>query len=168
MRVSFRAPRLMLPKPTMRKLQPRPTKQKWKAMSPTYPSFMNRVKHGQFSFQNRGRLFPQPSRGHSHSEIRKLQNQVNKLNADALKTRQDSMRERNALKLKLRDYELSPVTQLRDQAKGIFSVVDDASRFATPSVNGMNGFPSVGEGTSKALAVGFGLLTALFVIGRVE
>ena len=168
MRVSFRAPRLMLPKPTMRKLQPRPTKQKWKAMNPTYPSFMNRVKHGQFSFQNRGRLFPQPARGHSHAEIRKLQQQVNKLNADALKTRQDSMRERQALKLKLRDYELSPLTQIRDQAKGIFSVVDDASRFATPSVNGMNGFPSVGEGTSKALAVGFGLLTALFVIGRVE
>jgi len=168
MRVSIRAPRLMLPKPTMRKLQPRPTKQKWNAMNPTYPSFMNRVKHGQFSFQNRGRLFPQPSRGHSHAEIRKLQNQVNKLNADALKTRQDSMRERTALQSKLRDYELSPVTQLRDQAKGIFSVVDDASRFATPSVNGMNGFPSLGEGTSKALAVGFGLLTALFVIGRVE
>ena len=168
MRVSFRAPRLMLPKPTMRKLQPRPTKQKWKAMSPTYPSFMNRVKHGQFSFQNRGRLFPQPTRGHTHAEIRKLQNQVNKLNADALKTRQDSIRERNALKSKLRDYELSPVTQVRDHAKGIFSIVDNASRFATPSVNGMNGFPSVGEGTSRAFAVGVGLLTALFVIGRVE
>jgi len=168
MRVSFRAPRLMLPKPTMRKLQPRPTKKKWNAMNPTYPSFMNRVKHGQFSFQNRGRISPQLTRGHSHAEIRKLQNQVNKLNADALKTRQDSMRERNALQSKLRDYELSPVTQLRDQAKGIFSVVDDASKFATPSVNGMHGFPSVGEGSSKALAVGFGLLTALFIIGRVE
>lgn len=129
---------------------------------------MNPVKHGQFSFQNRGRLFPQPSRGHSHAEIRKLQSQVNKLNSDALKTRQDSMRERNALQSKLRDYELSPVTQVRDHAKGIFSIVDDASRFATPSVNGMHGFPSLGEGTSKALAVGFGLLTALFIIGRVE
>ena len=167
MRVSFRAPRLMLPKPTMRKLQPRPTKQKWNAMNPTYPSFMNRVQHGQFTFQNRGRSLAR-NNVHSHGEIRKLQNQVNKLNADALKTRQDSMRERNALQSKLRDYELSPVMQVRNHAKGIFSVVDDASKFATPSVNGMHGFPSVGEGPSKALAVGFGLLTALFIIGRVE
>jgi hypothetical protein len=167
MRVSFRAPRLMLPKPTMRKLQPRPTKQKWNAMNPTYPSFMNRVQHGQFTFQNRGRSLAR-NNAHSHGEIRKLQNQVNKLNADALKTRQDSMRERNALQSKLRDYELSPVMQVRNHAKGIFSVVDDASKFATPSVNGMHGFPSVGEGPSKALAVGFGLLTALFIIGRVE
>lgn len=167
MRVSFRAPRLMLPKPTMRKLQPRPTKQKWNAMNPTYPSFMNPVKHGQFSFQNRGRSLAR-NNVHTHSEIRKLQNQVNKLNADALKTREDSMRERNALQSKLRDYELSPVMQVRNHAKGVFSIVDDASKFATPSVNGMHGFPSVGEGPSKALAVGFGLLTALFIIGRVE
>ena len=147
---------------------PRPTKQKWKAMNPTYPSFMNRVQHGQFSFQNRGMPFPGRSQAHTHAELRKLQSQMNKLNSDALKTRQDSMRERNALRSKLRDYQLSPVTQVRDHAKGVFTIVDDASRFATPSVNGMGAFPQVGEGPSKAFAVGFGLLAALFIIGRVE
>ena len=128
---------------------------------------MNRVRQGQFTFQNRGRSLAQ-NNAHTHAEITRLRNQVNKINSDALKTRQDSMRERNALQSKLRDYELSPVMQIRNQAKGIFSAVDDASKFATPSVNGMHGFPSVGEGSSKALAVGFGLLTALYIIGRVE
>ena len=145
---------------------PRPTKQKWTPMKPVSRSFMNRVRPGQFSFQSRGvsRLPPR----HTHSEIRRLQMQVNKLNADALKTTKTNQEERAALENQLKDYQMSPVTQVRDNAKGLFSVVDKASRFATPSINGMNGFPSVSEESSKALAVGFGLLTALFIIGRVE
>ena len=165
-RVSFRAPRLMLPKPTMRKLQPRPTKQRWNAQNPTYPSFMNRVTPGQYSFQSRGSISSRNK--HSHPEIAQLKRQLNTINTDALRTKTDYAVERQGLQMKLRDYQMSPVTQLRDHAKGVFSIVDDASKFATPSVNGMGAFPQVGEGTSKALAVGVALLAGLFIIGRVE
>jgi len=90
------------------------------------------------------------------------------MNTDALRTRNEHDAERRGLETQLKDYQMSPVTQLRDHAKGVFSIVDDASKFATPSVNGMGAFPQVGEGTSKALAVGVALLVGLFIIGRVE
>ncbi len=165
-RVVFRPQRLMPPtlnrppRPAVMKAKPR-----WKVGKPTTRSFMRRVRPGQFSFQRRGTYF---DRRPSNMEVFKLKRKINTLNADALRTKRDHAAERARLEEELRDYRLSPLTQVRNQAKGVFEVVDKASSPFTPSVNGIDGFPQIGEGTSKALAAGMALFAGLFLIGRVE
>ena len=165
-RVVFRPQRLMPPtlnrppRPAVMKAKPR-----WKVGKPTSRSFMRRVRPGQFSFQRRGTYF---DRRPSNMEVFKLKRKINTLNADALRTKRDHAAERARLEEELRDYRLSPLTQVRNQAKGVFEAVDKASSPFTPSVNGIDGFPQIGEGTSKALAAGMALFAGLFLIGRVE
>lgn len=165
-RVVFRPQRLMPPtlnrppRPAVMKAKPR-----WKVARPTSRSFMRRVRPGQFSFQRRGTYF---DRRPSNMEVLKLKRRINTLNADALRTKKDYAAERARLEEELRDYRLSPLTQVRNQAKGVFEVVDKASSPFTPSVNGIDGLPQIGEGTSKALAAGMALFAGLFLIGRVE
>tara|TARA_B100000287_G_scaffold6882_2_gene6671 strand:- start:7551 stop:8639 length:1089 start_codon:yes stop_codon:yes gene_type:complete len=166
-RVVFRPQRLL---PPTLKRPPRAAvmkaKPRWKVGKPTSRSFMRRVRPGQFSFQRRGTHFF--DRRPSNMEVFKLKRKINKLNADALRTKRDYAAERARLEEELRDYRLSPLTQVRNQAKGVFEVVDKASSPFTPSVNGIDGFPQIGEGTSKALAAGMALFAGLFLIGRVE
>ena len=165
-RVVFRPQRLMPPtlnrppRPAVMKAKPR-----WKVSKPTSRSFMRRVRPGQFSFQRRGTYF---DRRPSNAEVLNLKRRINTLNADALRTKRDYAAERARLEEELRDYRLSPLTQVRNQAKGVFEAVDKASSPFTPSVNGIDGFPQIGEGTSKALAAGMALFAGLFLIGRVE
>ena len=165
-RVVFRPQRLMPPtlnrppRPAVMKAKPR-----WKVARPTSRSTMRRVRPGQFSFQRRGTYF---DRRPSNMEVLKLKRKINTLNADALRTKRDHAAERARLEEELRDYRLSPLTQVRNQAKGVFEAVDKASSPFTPSVNGIDGFPQIGEGTSKALAAGMALFAGLFLIGRVE
>ncbi len=165
-RVVFRTQRLMPPtlnrppRAAVMKAKPR-----WKVGKPTSRSFMRRVRPGQFSFQRRGTYF---DRRPSNMEVLKLKRRINTLNADALRTKRDHAAERARLEEELRDYRLSPLTQVRNQAKGVFEAVDKASSPFTPSVNGIDGFPQIGEGTSKALAAGMALFAGLFLIGRVE
>jgi len=165
-RVVFRPQRLMPPtlnrppRAAVMKAKPR-----WKVGKPTSRSFMRRVRPGQFSFQRRGTYF---DRRPSNAEVLRLKRRINTLNADALRTKRDHAAERARLEEELRDYRLSPLTQVRNQAKGVFEAVDKASSPFTPSVNGIDGFPQIGEGTSKALAAGMALFAGLFLIGRVE
>ena len=138
------------PRPAVMKAKPR-----WKVGKPTSRSFMRRVRPGQFSFQRRGTYF---DRRPSNMEVFKLKRKINTLNADALRTKRDHAAERARLEEELRDYRLSPLTQVRNQAKGVFEAVDKASSPFTPSVNGIDGFPQIGEGTSKALASRYGFV----------
>lgn len=171
-RVIFRPQRLMpqrLMPPTLNR-PPRAAvmkaKPRWKVGRPTSRSFMRRVRPGQFSFQRRGTHFF--DRRPSNMEVLKLKRRINTLNADALRTKRDHAAERARLEEELSEYRLSPLTQVRNQAKGVFEVVDKASSPFTPSVNGIDGLPQIGEGTSKALAAGMALFAGLFLIGRVE
>lgn len=164
-RVAFRASRLSPPRLNLPPRRISKAKPKWKVAMPSSRSFMRPIRPGQFSFQRRGQLV---DRRKTNAEINRLKRRINELNADALRTKSDHEAERALLEEELRDYRLSPLTQIRNQAKGVFEVVDKASGPFTPSVNGMDGFPEIGEGTSKALAAGMALFAGLFLIGRVE
>ena len=164
-RVAFRASRLSPPRLNLPPRRISKAKPKWKVAMPSSRSFMRPIRPGQFSFQRRGQLV---DRRKTNAEINRLKSRINELNADALRTKSDYEAERALLEEELRDYRLSPLTQIRNQAKGVFEVVDKASGPFTPSVNGMDGFPEIGEGTSKALAAGMALFAGLFLIGRVE
>ena len=142
----------------------------WNPYPPTNKSFMRPVKPGQFTFSPRVNYAAQQRK--SAAEIKRLKNQINTLNADALKTKKEYEAERAAIQKELEAYESSVLVNLNkkvgDNAKGVFEVLDKGAKLATPSINGIDGFPYVSEGVSRGLAAGLGLFAFAFLIGRVE
>jgi hypothetical protein len=162
----FRAARLQ---PTMRPLQPR-RKPAWTPAPPASRHFMKPVRPGQYSFQPKTDYAAKYRQ--SQKEVARLKNQVNTINADALKTKQDYEADRQRLQNELNEYEASPLFTttkvVGKNARGMVSVLDTGAKLMTPSVNGMSGFPQVSEGMSKVAALGLGLFAVTFLIGRVE
>lgn len=161
-RVSFRAARLNITKPTARKPA-------WTPYPPAKRSFMPRVRPGQFSLSPRSNdAFRARMQA---AEIKRLKKQVNTLNQDALKTKQEYAAEREALKADLEHYSTSPfftaTSTISKNTKGAMEVFDTGAKLVTPSVNGI-GAIGMGEGASKLAAAGMGLFALLFLIGRVE
>jgi len=142
----------------------------WNPYPPTNKSFMRPVKPGQFTFSPQVNYAAQQRK--SAAEINRLKNQINTLNADALKTKKEYESERAAIQKELEAYESSVLVNLNkkvgDNAKGVFEVLDKGAKLATPSINGIDGFPYVSEGVSRGLAAGLGLFAFAFLIGRVE
>ena len=162
----FRAARLQ---PTMRPLQPR-RKEGWTPAPPASRNFMKPIKPGQYSFQPKVDYAAKYRQ--SQKEVARLKNQVNTINADALKTKKDYEADRQRLQNELNEYEASPLFTttkvVGKNARGMVSVLDTGAKLMTPSVNGMSGFPQVSEGMSKVAALGLGLFAVTFLIGRVE
>ena len=161
-RVSFRAARLNITKPTVRKPA-------WTPYPPAKRSFMPRVRPGQFSLSPRSNdAFRARMQA---AEIKRLKKQVNTLNQDALKTKQEYAAEREALKADLEHYSTSPfftaTSTISKNTKGAMEVFDAGAKLVTPSVNGI-GAIGMGEGASKLAAAGMGLFAFLFLVGRVE
>ena len=135
-------------------------KPSWRVARPLPMTFRPAIRPGSQLFRLRNKR--------TDLEVRRLRNQINSMTADAIKTKEQHARERAELEATIADYRSSPLTQVRDNAKGIFEVVDKATVTIAPTFNAMNGFPHVSEGVSKVFASGVGVLAFLYLIGRVE
>ena len=160
-RVKFRASRLfppsVRPMPRVKTISRKPS---WRVARPLPMTFRPAIRPGSQLFRLRNKR--------TDLEVRRLRNQINSMTADAIKTKEQHARERAELEATIADYRSSPLTQVRDNAKGIFEVVDKATVTIAPTFNAMNGFPHVSEGVSKVFASGVGVLAFLYLIGRVE
>lgn len=161
-RVSFRAARLNITKPTVK--QPA-----WTPYPPTSRSFMPRVKPGQYSLSPKSNSTFLAKK--QAAEINRLKKQVNTLNQDALKTKEEFAIERAMHAQELEQYTNSPffraTNSVSKNTKGVMEVFDSGAKLLTPSVNGI-GAIGMNEGASKLAAAGMGLFAFLFLIGRVE